>query len=74
MSRTLKETTIRRYHYDTRDQLAVHLATLLDAYNLARRLKTLGGLTPYEAICNVCRTQSDRFRLDPTHLMAGLNA
>jgi transposase InsO family protein len=73
MNRTLKEATVRRYHYDTRDQLAAHLSAFLDAYNFARRLKTLGGLSPYEAIFNAWTKQPDRFRLDPTHLMAGLN-
>jgi transposase InsO family protein len=73
MNRTIKEATVRRYHYDNRDQLAAHLSAFLDAYNFARRLKTLAGLTPYEAICNAWGKQPDRFRLDPTHLMAGLN-
>lgn len=73
MNRTLKEATVRRYHYNTRGQLAAHLAAFLDAYNFARRLKTLNGLTPYEAICNAWAKDPDRFSLDPTHLMAGLN-
>ncbi|MGF6313389.1 hypothetical protein ABIB82_007544 [Bradyrhizobium sp. i1.8.4] len=50
-NRTLKEATVRRYHYETHRQLEDHLAVFLDAYNFARRLKTLRGLTPYEAIC-----------------------
>ena len=41
MNRTLKEDTVRRYHYQTHDQLRAHLQTFLDAYNFARRLKTL---------------------------------
>jgi hypothetical protein len=52
MNRTLKEATVRRYHYETHRQLENHLAAFLDAYNFARPLKTLHGLTPYEAICN----------------------
>ena len=51
MNRTLKEATVRRYHYDTRQQIENHLAVFLDAYNFARRLKPLRSLTPYEAIC-----------------------
>ena len=39
------------YYYDTHRQLEEHLAAFLDAYNFAKRLKTLRGLTPYEAIC-----------------------
>jgi hypothetical protein len=51
MKRSLKEATVRRYHYETHRQLEGHLAAFLDAYNFARRLTTPRGLTPYEAIC-----------------------
>ncbi len=47
MNRTLKEATVRRYHYGSHRQLEDHLAAFLDAYNFAKRLKTLRGLTPY---------------------------
>ena len=43
MNRTLKEATVRRYHYDSHDQLRDHLAAFLAAYNFAKRLKTLRG-------------------------------
>ena len=51
MNRTLKEATVKRFHYQTHDELKAHLAIFLAAYNFAKRLKTLRGLTPYEAIC-----------------------
>ena len=73
MNRTIKEATVRRYHYETSDQLETHLASFLDAYNFAKRLKTLKGLTPYEHVCGVWTKEPDRFNLDPTHLTAGLN-
>lgn len=73
MNRTLKEATVRRYHYETHGQLESHLAVFLDAYNFARRLKTLRGLTPYEAICKAWVDEPSRFRLDPVHLTSGLN-
>jgi transposase InsO family protein len=73
MNRTLKEATVRRYHYDTHQQLEDHLAAFLDAYNFAKRLKTLAGLTPYEAICKAWRDEPDRFSADPVHLTSGLN-
>jgi transposase InsO family protein len=53
MNRTLKEATVRRYHYESHDQLRQHLADFISAYNFARRLKTLKGLTPYEFICDL---------------------
>ncbi|MDX1424167.1 MAG: IS481 family transposase, partial [Kiloniellales bacterium] len=45
----------------------------LDAYNFAKRLKTLKGLTPYEYICRLWTEQPERFRLDPVHQMPGPN-
>ena len=73
MNRTLKDATVRRYHYTTHQQLRQHLAAFLDAYNFARRLKTLRGLTPYEHICKAWADQPYRFRYDPTLLTSGLN-
>src|ERR671927_955753 len=46
MNRTLKDATVKRYHYETHEQLKEHLAQFLAAYNFAKRLKTLRGLTP----------------------------
>ena len=71
MNRTLKEATVRRYHYESHDQLRVHLQLFVDADNHARRLKTLRGLTPYEFVCQVWTKDPDRFRLDPSHLIPG---
>ena len=51
MNRTIKDATVKRYFYETHDQLRAHLRDFVDAYNFARRLKTLKGLTPYEFIC-----------------------
>ena len=73
VNRAIKEATIRRYHYADHDQLRTHLRDFLDAYNFARRLKTLGALTAYEFICKLWASKPRRFRLDPTHQMPGLN-
>ena len=73
MNRTIKNATVKRYHYNTHDQLRTHLADFLDAYNFARRLKTLQGLTPYEYICKIWTSEPDRFIVDPIHQMPGLN-
>ncbi len=51
MNRTLKDATVPRFHYETHDQLRGHLADFVNAYNFGRRLRTLKGLMPYEAIC-----------------------
>jgi len=74
MNRTLKEATVRAYHYENHKQLQAHLAAFLNAYNFAKRLKTLRGLTPYEAVCNAWTEMPNRFRLPPSHLTVGLNS
>jgi hypothetical protein len=73
MNRTLKEATVRRYHYETHDQLRQHLTDFVAAYNYARRLKTLRGLTPHEFICKSWAENHTLFRADPIHLTSGLD-
>lgn len=67
MNRTVKEATDKRFHYDDHDQLHHHLPVLLMAYNFAKRLKTLGGLTPHELVCSKWQHESERFTRNPTH-------
>ena len=74
MNRTLKEATVRRYYYDTHDQLRAHLSAFVEAYNYARRLKTLKGLTPFEFIAKCWADQPDRFARSPFHHSVGLNS
>ena len=73
MNRTIKEATVKRFHYDSHTQLQAHLTDFIDAYNYGRRLKTLKGLTPYEYICKIWTDEPDRFTLNPIHQMPGLN-
>ncbi len=73
MNRTIKEATVKRYHYDNHAQLSSHLQDFINAYNFAKRLKTLKGMTPYEFICNVWTTEPERFTFDPIHQIPGLN-
>ena len=68
MNRTLKEATVRRYHYETHQQLREHLEAFLNAYNFAKRLKTLRGLTPYEHICKAWADQPRQLdTINPPH-------
>ncbi len=73
MNRTIKDATVKRYHYDSHAQLRRHLGDFISAYNFGRRLKTLKGLTPYEYICKIWTAEPKRFRLNPIHQMPGLN-
>ncbi len=74
MNRTIKEATVKRFHYDNHDELRRHLQDFIDAYNFARRLKTLGGLTPCEFICKQWNSEPDRSIINPIHQMPGLNS
>ena len=59
--------------YDSHQQLEAHLADFISAYNFGRRLKTLKGLTPCEFICKSWTAEPERFNLNQTHQMPGLN-
>lgn len=72
MNRTIKEATVYRYHYQTTDELNQHLQTFLLAYNHAKRLKTLRGLTPYEFVCTQWQAEPAIFTRNPTHHTLGL--
>lgn len=73
MNRTIKDATVKRFHYDSHDQLCSHLSDFINAYNYARRLKTLNGLSPYEYISKIWTKEPERFTIDPIHQMPGLN-
>lgn len=74
MNRTIKDATVRRFHYESHEQLHRHLADFVSAYNFARRLKTLKGLTPYEFICKAWAEQPHRFTTNPLQQIPGLNS
>ncbi len=57
MNRTIKDATLKRFHYDSHDQFRRHLDDFVAAYNSARRLKRLRGITPYEFICKAWADQ-----------------
>lgn len=73
MNRTIKDATVKRFHYDNHEQLRLHLQDFIDTYNFDRRLKTLKGLTPYEFICKRWTIEPERFTINPIHQMPGLN-
>ena len=71
MVRTLKEATVRAYHYETYRQLRRHVAHYLAAYNFARHLKALRWKTPYETIQASWESKPGLFRDSPDHLTPG---
>jgi len=74
MNRTIKDATVNRFYYENHEHLRQHLSDFVNAYNFARRLKTLKGLTPYEYICSRWTKEPQRFKLNPTHLTLGPNS
>ena len=72
MNRTIKEATIHRYHYDSHQQLRKHLSHFLNAYNFAKRLKSLKGATPYEAVLSWWTKEPERFKINPHLYTSGL--
>lgn len=73
MHGTIKDATVRRSYDDTHDPLRSHLTLFLDAYDSARRLKTLRGLTPDEFVCKTWAEQPQRFTRGPTRDTLGPN-
>jgi len=47
MDRTINDAIVKRLQYDDHAQMQRHLADIVYARNVTRRLKTLKGLTPY---------------------------
>jgi hypothetical protein len=65
--------TVKRFNYETHEQLQNHLPEFVGAYNFARWLKTLRGFMLYEFICKRWTSEPHRFIRDPLHQMLGLN-
>ena len=55
------DATVKRFHYASHDQFRQHLADFVATCNFARRLKTLRGVTSYEAICKAWKDEPSRF-------------
>ena len=51
MNRTIKDATVKRFHYDDHAQLRCHLPDFIDAYDFGR-LKALKGLTHTSSSAN----------------------
>ncbi|GAD09334.1 transposase and inactivated derivatives [Gluconobacter frateurii NBRC 103465] len=68
MNRTIKEATVKRFHYDSHEQLRTHLN-----YNYGRSPKILSGLIPYEYVCKIWTSEQERFIINPTHQTPGPN-
>ena len=73
MVRTLKDATVRAFHYDSVRELRRHVADYLAAYNFAKHLKALRWRTPYETLEALWPSRPELFRRSPDHLTLGPN-
>ena len=52
MNRTIKDATVKVFHYDDLESLKAHVMAFVNAYNFAKHLKALRWRTPYQTICD----------------------
>jgi hypothetical protein len=71
MNRTIKEATIKAFHYPDIKALKAHVLAFVTAYNFARHLKALRWRTPFKVTCEAWTQNSDRFIINPHHLSPG---
>src|SRR5918995_1334043 len=73
MNRTVKEATVKAFHYPGLDALEAHVLAFVRAYNFAKHLKALRGRTPSQAICAACPTPPSILKLTPPPPTPGQN-
>ena len=69
MNRTIKDATIKTYHYDDLESLKAHVMAFVTAYNFAKHLKVLRWQTPYQVICGAWTKDPSIFKIDPPQLI-----
>jgi transposase InsO family protein len=71
MNRTVKEATIKTFHYPDLKALQAHVLVFVTAYNFAKHLKALRWRTPFQAVCDAWKTNTSIFKINPHHLIPG---
>lgn len=73
MNRTIKDATVKAFHYPDLESLKAHVLAFVAAYNFAKHLKALRWRTPFEAIVHAWTTDASIFKINPSHLILGPN-
>jgi hypothetical protein len=73
MNRTIKEATVKAFHYPSLESLKAHVLAFVAARNFAKHLKALRWKTPFEAICAAWTKDPSVFITNPRHLIPGPN-
>jgi transposase InsO family protein len=71
MNRTVKDATVKAFHYPDLEALRAHILAFVTAYNFAKHLKALRWRTPFRAICDAWKADPSAFKIDPRHLIPG---
>jgi transposase-like protein len=69
MNRTVKDATVKAFHYDTLEKLKTHVLAFVSAHNFAKDLKALQWKTPCQAICDAWTKDPSIFKINPHHLI-----
>jgi len=73
MNRTVKETTIKAFHYADLESLKAQILAFVSVLNFAKRLKALRWKTPFETVCDAWTTKPEIFKINPRHRIPGPN-
>jgi transposase InsO family protein len=73
MNRTVKDATVKVFHYPDLEALKAHVLAFVAAYNFAKHLKRLRWRTPFQAVLDAWTKDPSIFRIDPHHLIPGPN-
>jgi len=72
-NRTIKDATVKTYHYDGFELLEKHLQEFILAYNFAKKLKSIKFKTPFEFLIEKYKIIPEVFYQNPLHYSRGLN-
>ena len=71
MNRTVKDATVKLFHYQDIESLKTHVLAFVTAYNFAKHLKALRWRTPFQTICDAWTKDPAIFKINLHHLIPG---
>lgn len=71
MNRTIKDATIKAFHYPDLESLRAHVLAFVCAFNFAKHLKGRRWKAPYQTIVETWQKTPAIFKADPRHLIPG---
>jgi hypothetical protein len=74
MNRNIKDATVNVFRYSDLNSLKAHVLAFVRADNFAKYLKALRWRTSFDAIYGAWTKDPSRFKIDPRHIIPGLNS